>query len=64
MLLAERTTSSDQQRIEQTLEVLDAFDELDLPADEMEEHWREELEWIEEELDADDANARLPVLLS
>jgi len=30
----------------------------------MEELWREELEWIEEELDADDANARLPVLLS
>ena len=64
MLLAERTTSNDRQRIEQTLEVLDAFDELDLPADEMEELWREELEWIEEELDADDANARLPVLLS
>ena len=57
ILLAERAVMSEQERIEQTLEVLDAFDELDLPADEMEELWLEELDWIEEELDTESANA-------
>lgn len=62
MLLAERDTSSDQQRLEQTLEVLDAFDELDLPAEEMNELWLEELDRLEEELDAEDINARLQAM--
>ena len=57
MLLAERAVASEQERIEQTMEVLDAFDELDLPADEMEEIWLEELDWLEEELDSESSNA-------
>lgn len=62
MLLAERSIPSDQQRLEQTLEVLDAFDELDLPAEEMNELWLEELDRLEEELDAEDINARLQAM--
>ena len=57
MLLADRAVASEQERIEQTMEVLDAFDELDLPADEMEEIWLEELDWLEEELDSESSNA-------
>lgn len=64
MLLAEQAVSSDQEWIEQTLEVLDAFNELDLPAEEMDELWLEELDLLEEELDAEGVNARLQILLA
>jgi hypothetical protein len=64
MLLAEQAVSSDQERIEQTLEVLDAFDELDLPEEEMDELWIEELDWPDEELDAAGTNARLQILIA
>jgi len=65
MLLAEQDVSSNQERIEQTLEVLDAINELDLPAEEeMDEFWLEELDWLEEELNAGGVNARLQMLLA
>ena len=64
MLLAEQAVSIDQERIEQTLEVLDAFDELDLPEEEMDEFWPEELDWPDEELDAAGTNARPRILLA
>jgi len=63
MLLAEQAVSSDQKLIERTLEVLDAFNELDLPAEEMDELLLEELDRLEEEMDAEGVGAQLRIRL-
>ena len=63
MLLAEQAVSSDQKWIEHTLEVLDAFNELDQPAEEMDELLLEELDRLEEEMDAEGVGAQLRIRL-